>query len=151
MTEKTLRNRLADLKRYGVISVNGISRDGSPGDEKLATNIEALWRRKKLVIFNTLFFALVSVAVAFLLPKWYKSQAVIISAGVGQTPDFLSALSGLPMGNFGLSALNEDITNYVAILESRTVNEHMVQRFDLVERYDSKRCGICTGSLEQKM
>lgn len=138
MTEKTLRNRLADLKRYGVISVNGISRDGSPGDEKLATNIEALWRRKKLVIFNTLFFALVSVAVAFLLPKWYKSQAVIISAGVGQTPDFLSALSGLPMGNFGLSALNEDITNYVAILESRTVNEHMVQRFDLVERYDVK-------------
>jgi uncharacterized protein involved in exopolysaccharide biosynthesis len=42
------------------------------------------------------------------------------------------------MGNFGLSALNEDINNYIAILESRTVNEHMVHRFDLVERYDVK-------------
>lgn len=138
MTEKTLRNRLADLKRYGVIGVNGVRKDGSPGEEKLATNIEALWRRKKLVIFNTLFFAVVSVAVAFLLPKWYRSQAVIISAGAGQTPNFLSALSGLPMANFGLSTLNEDINNYIAILESRTVNEHMVQRFDLVDRYDVK-------------
>lgn len=135
MTEKTMRNRLADLKRYGVI---GVSKEGSPGEEKLSTNIEAFWRRRKLVIFNTLFFALVSVAVAFLLPKWYRSQAVIISAGAGQTPNFLSALSGLPMGNFGLSALNEDINNYIAILESRTVNEHMVHRFDLVERYDVK-------------
>lgn len=138
MTEKTFRNRLADLKRYGLIGPDGARTTRGKSDESLMTNLEHLWKKRRFIFINTVVFATISVVVSLLLPKWFKSEAVIISSGVGEAPSFLSMLTGIPLGNIGLSPLSEDISNYIAILESRTVKEHMVKEFDLVNRYGSR-------------
>jgi len=100
-------------------------------------NITQILKKRKFIIWNTIGFAVLSIIVSLMLPKWYSSQATIISSG-SSTSNFLSMLSGIPMGDFGLSALNEDISNYIAILESRNVRENVVSKFDLINRYDSK-------------
>ena len=141
ITEKTLRNRIADLKKYGVIG-NDLVEDatlstmGKPEGEMLK-NIELFWKKRKLIFWNTFGFAILSIIISLLLPKWYASKAIIVSSGGGQT-NFLSMLSGLPVGDFGLAPLNEDISSYIAILESRSVREPIVNKFNLVERYDSR-------------
>ena len=94
-------------------------------------NIIQLLRKKWFIIINTGLFAILSIIISLTLPNWYSSRASIISSG-GGTSNFLSMLSGIPMGDFGLSALSEDISNYIAILETRAVRENIVKNFDLI-------------------
>ena len=100
-------------------------------------NITQIWNKRKFIFLNTFGFAILSIIISLMLPKWYASKATIISSG-GSESNFLSMLSGIPMGGLGLSALNEDISNYIAILESRAVRENVVNKFDLITRYESK-------------
>ena len=100
-------------------------------------NITQIWKKRKFIIWNTSGFIVLSIVISLILPKWYASQASIISSGSG-TSNFLSMLSGIPMGDFGLAGLNEDISSYIAILESRSVRETIVKKFDLIKRYESK-------------
>ncbi|MFC1785489.1 GumC family protein [Candidatus Neomarinimicrobiota bacterium] len=111
-------------------------------------NITQIWKKRKFIIWNTFGFIVLSIVISLILPKWYASQASIISSGGGKS-NFLSMLSGIPMGDFGLSALNEDISTYIAILESRAVRENLVNKFDLISRYDSKDVEFAMAALNQ--
>ena len=71
-------------------------------------NLIQLLRKKWFIIINTGILAILSIIISLMLPNWYSSRASIISSG-GGTSNFLSMLSGIPMGDFGLSALSEDI------------------------------------------
>ena len=124
-------------------------RSGNKSDmSPLVENITQIWKKRKFIIWNTFGFAILSIAISLMLPKWFASKATIISSG-GSTSNFLSMLSGIPMGDFGLSALNEDISNYIAILESRTVRENVVKKFDLISRYNSKDVELAMEALNQ--
>ena len=114
----------------------------------LIENIIQLLKKKWFIIINTIVLAILSVLISLMLPNWYSSKASIISSG-GGTSNFLSMLSGIPMGDFGLSALNEDISNYIAILESRSVREKIVEEFDLVNRYETKDIEFAMGTLDE--
>jgi tyrosine-protein kinase Etk/Wzc len=111
-------------------------------------NLIQLLKKKWFIIVNTSILAILSIIISLMLPNWYSSKASIISSG-GGTSNFLSMLSGLPMGDFGLSALSEDISNYIAILESRSVQENIVKEFDLVNRYDAKDIEFAMGTLDE--
>ena len=111
-------------------------------------NVIQLLRKKWFIIINTGLFAILSIIISLTLPNWYSSRASIISSG-GGTSNFLSMLSGIPMGDFGLSALSEDISNYIAILESRSVREKIVKEFDLVNRYEAKDIEYAMGNLAE--
>ena len=111
-------------------------------------NVIQLLKKKWFIIVNTSVFAILSIIISLMLPNWYSSRASIISSG-GGTSNFLSMLSGIPMGDFGLSALSEDISNYIAILESRSVRENIVNEFDLVNRYEAKDIEFAMGTLEK--
>ena len=123
---------------------SGNKSDMSP----LVENITQIWKKRKFIIWNTFGFTILSITISLMLPKWFASKATIISSG-GSTSNFLSMLSGIPMGDFGLSALNEDISNYIAILESRTVRENVVKKFDLISRYNSKDVELAMEALNQ--
>jgi len=111
-------------------------------------NLIQLLKKKWFIIINTSIFAVLSIIISLMLPNWYSSRASIISSG-GGTSNFLSMLSGIPMGDLGLSALSEDISNYIAILESRSVREKIVEEFDLVNRYESKDIEFAMGTLNE--
>ena len=151
MTEKTLRNRLGDLKRYGVIGQQPRGQKTNTQDNEVLTdNFLLFWTNRILIIKNTIIVAFVSLIVSLLLPKWYASKAVVLSSGAGKF-NFLSSISPIPVANFGLSTINEDINNFIAILQSRTVKEYMVNKFNLVERYNQRDIEYAMEAFEEKM
>ena len=151
MSEKTLRNRLADLKRYGVIGDKSQSQKVTvPETEILQGNVLLFWNSRKFIIKNTIIVTGVALIVSLLLPKWYASKAVVLSSGAGQF-NFLSSISPIPVADFGLSTINEDINNFIAILQSRTVKEYMVNKFNLVERYNQRDIEFAMEAFEEKM
>ena len=151
MSEKTLRNRLGDLKRYGVVGHQTRGQETITQDNEVLTdNLLLFWTNRRLILKNTIIVAFVSLIVSLLLPKWYASKAVVLSSGAGKF-NFLSSISPIPVANFGLSTINEDINNFIAILQSRTVKEYMVNKFNLVERYNQRDIEYAMEAFEEKM
>ncbi len=151
MSEKTLRNRIGDLKRYGLIHQD-IGK-GDLNDDKennLTDNILFFWKNRKFIYKWTGYTIIASIIISLLLPKWYASEAVILSSGAGNF-NFISAISPIPIGDFGLSNINEDINNFISILKSRSLKEHLVNKFNLVERYGSRDIEYAMLDFEEKM
>ena len=136
MTEKTLRNRIGELRRFGLVTKDGSSNESvNHADEH--DNILLLWKRRKFITKNVIWVGLASVIISLFLPKWYASKAVILSSGAGRF-SLISAFADLPLNEFGFSPVNEDINSFISILVSRSVKEWMVGKFDLVERYGTR-------------
>lgn len=151
MTEKTLRNRIGDLKRYGLIDNKGVKDEIDEFSEtNMQKNLFILWRKRRFVAKNVVIVAVASVIIALLLPKWYSSEATILSSGAGRF-NILSSISPIPISDFGLSSISEDINTFIAILNSRSVKEYMVKKFDLVNRYDEKDLEFAMVAFEDKM
>ena len=151
MSEKTLRNRLADLKRYGIISDNRrVHNYNITEEEGFIGSFFLFWKSRKFIVKNVIVVAISSIIISLLLPKWYASKAVVLSSGAGQF-NFLSSISPIPVADFGLSTINEDINNFIAILQSRTVKEYMVKKFNLVDRYKQRDIEFAIEAFEEKM
>ena len=150
MSEKTLRNRLADLKRYGIIGEKNRIQNYNNIDEGFIGNFLLFWNNRKFILKNVIIVSLLSIIISLLLPKWYASKAVVLSSGAGQF-NFLSSISPIPVADFGLSTINEDINNFIAILQSRTVNEYMVKKFNLVDRYKQRDIEFAMEAFEEKI
>ena len=151
MSEKTLRNRLGDLKRYGVVGHQTRGQETITQDNEVLTdNLLLFWTNRRLILKNTIIVAFISLIISLLLPKWYASKAVVLSSGAGKF-NFLSSISPIPVANFGLSTINEDINNFIAILRSRTVKEYMVNKFNLVERYNQRDIEYAMEAFEEKL
>jgi uncharacterized protein involved in exopolysaccharide biosynthesis len=93
-----------------------------------------------VILEVTAAFALVSVAAAFLLPKWYTASARILPPQQSQSlaSSFLSQFGGVSSlaavagKDLGLKNPND---LYVSMLKSRTVADALVQRFKLQAVY----------------
>ena len=121
-----------------------------PETKVLQGNVQLFWNRRRFIFKNTIIVTSVALIVSLLLPKWYASKAVVLSSGAGKF-NFLSAISPIPVADFGLSTINEDINNFIAILQSRTVKEYMVNKFNLVDRYKQRDIEFAMESFEEKM
>jgi uncharacterized protein involved in exopolysaccharide biosynthesis len=93
------------------------------------------------VAATTLAAALLTFGITFLLPKWYRAQAVILPP---EESDLISSMSMAQrslskfatFGVFGDYFTPADI--YKAVLKSRTVQELVVERFGLAGIYHTK-------------
>lgn len=96
------------------------------------------WR--KLIIINILVVGIIAVIISFILPKYYKSSALIMPPDDQSLGSGLSGLlSGLPtdilgMGNIGGS----NGMNYLAILKSKSMALEIIDRFKLKEYYEKE-------------
>lgn len=98
------------------------------------------WR---LLVVLPLFAGALAVSMSFLVRPIYTSEALLLPPAPQASS--LSALGGMLGGGAsalvggGLSAALKDPSDqWIAILRSRTVADVLVDRFDLVERYDVK-------------
>ena len=84
MTEKTLRNRIADLKRYGLVDSKGASiKETSKIEDVEKTPIgdsvfQVLCNRRRFLFINFIAVSVLSVIVSLLLPVWYASSFTIL-------------------------------------------------------------------------
>jgi len=94
-----------------------------------------LIKYRKLFIGFVFTMTLISIIVSLLLPKWYLAEASFIAPELA--PNTLLSMGG------GLSSVIQSFTgqrnisgySYLAILNSRTINEKVIKKFNLMEVY----------------
>ena len=139
-TEKTLRNRIGDLKKYGIIKSSDHS---SKGVQKIHANetnlmdiIPLLWSMRKSIIKNQLIIIVITIIFVFLIPKTYTSTALLMppTSETGGMGSIMGALSNLPFGGM-MSQTNDESLSTIAILKSRTLSEKVIKKFNLIDFY----------------
>jgi capsule polysaccharide export protein KpsE/RkpR len=141
LSEKTLRNRIGDLKKYGVLP--SAERADLPiidtdfDDIDLFRIGQIIWSAKIEIIRNVIIVSILSVILAFMLPKTYRATALIMPPSSSGERNMFGSGAGL----FALESLLNPVTGtdantFIAILKSRTVMQSVIEKFDLVDFYN---------------
>ncbi len=100
---------------------------------------ERIWARRVFIVGLALAVTLLTAAVAFLLPPWYRADASLLppteeESGFG----LVSLLRGVALPGVKLPTQATLADVFLAILESRRLNEQIVARFDLKKLYGKR-------------
>jgi uncharacterized protein involved in exopolysaccharide biosynthesis len=125
-----------------------------------------LWRHRGMLVRLTAISFLVSLGIAFCLPKMYKSSTVIMPPDQqASSPMLLAALTGHSSGGLGaLGGLAGQLLGghtstalYIDLLQSASVSGHLIDRFNLQQVYHkryridtAKHLAHCTKITEEK-
>jgi uncharacterized protein involved in exopolysaccharide biosynthesis len=110
--------------------------------ERMAARVRVLWLSRKFLVWTTFLGLVLATAIAFLMPKSYKSTAELMppNGGLGSGATMLAALSSRIGG--GLAGLAENALGikttgalFIGILKSDTVRDDLIQKFDLQRVY----------------
>lgn len=121
--------------------VNTSSRQGGhdPQEVHLLDLLIVLARHKRLVLGLPLVSALLALSISLIITPIYTSTVKLMPPGQGQGGGLASAmlgqLGGLAGMAGGLAGLKSPTDLYVGILESRTVADSLIDRFNLMKRY----------------
>ena len=96
-----------------------------------------LARRKKTIFWITFISALAALIVSLLIPVYYPAETKILPPQQSQSASLamlgqLGALTGMPTGGLGLKNPSD---LYVGMLNSRTVADSLIDRFNLQQVY----------------
>ena len=137
-SEKTLRNRIGDLKKYGVLDKDTKktnAQEFQSTQTDLIKIIPYLWNKKLSIIINSFVVGIITIIFVFSLPKTYTSNALLMPPTSETGPgSIMGAISNLPFGAL-MSQTNDESLSIIAILKSRTLFEKVINRFDLIEFY----------------
>jgi tyrosine-protein kinase Etk/Wzc len=133
----------------------------SPGDELGVADETSfldltiiLLQRKSFLLKFSFGAALLGAVISLVLPVQYTAEAVLIppqqnqslgSMLLSQVGGNLGALGSLAGGSLGIK---NQADMYVAMLKSRTVEDAVIQRFDLMKVYKTKRASEARKELE---
>jgi tyrosine-protein kinase Etk/Wzc len=101
--------------------------------------VVVLARHKRFVVrFIGASIVLGAIILFLIVPRWYKSTAVVVPP---RQKSMLSMMSSLKSSTSSLRALgigvqNDDIQQYQVILNSRRIKEEVINKFDLMKVYD---------------
>ncbi len=139
VTEKTLRNRIADLKKYGVMNKKNTNKNIEQGDiHSIALLVELILRNKWFIIKGVFITTVFSIVISLLLPKYYSASAIILPPREEAGLSLGSIMSQLPLSNFGFGDAGTLSSMYLAVLQSRSVAEEVVHKFNLIHKYESE-------------
>jgi uncharacterized protein involved in exopolysaccharide biosynthesis len=138
-------------------SLNGNSGPRGPGvpvrsDADFLEILLVLAREKKRILQITLGATLLATIIVFLVPKMYTATATILPPQQNQS--VLSTLVGQAGGAGTLDLRDLGLKNpsdvFVGMLKSRTVEDALVNRFDLRKVYNVKRYQDARKTLEKR-
>jgi tyrosine-protein kinase Etk/Wzc len=134
----------AELKpQHAAPSVHGSSA-GPSDDISVFDLLIILAERRRLISWITIVFACSAIIISLLLPKSYKATVTLLppqqSSSIGaslvsQLGNMGGGMAALAGGSLGIKNPND---MFVAMLKSRTVEDAMVQRYDLQKEYRSR-------------
>ncbi len=99
-------------------------------------------RRWRLLAASGLFGMMLAIAYYFVAPKWYQSEILIVpkESSLGGLGAASAMLGQLPLDVGGASSLmSSDAERIAAILMSRSTSDAVIQKFDLMGRYDVEK------------
>ena len=137
---------LPDAKQqvYAPPALSAHGKTASDSDEISLLDIAiVLAERKGTILKVTIVFVVLAIVISFVLPKRYTATVTLLtpqqnsslSAALSSQLGSISSMAALAGGGLGLKNPN-DI--YVAMLKSRTVEDAMVQRFELMREYGER-------------
>jgi uncharacterized protein involved in exopolysaccharide biosynthesis len=90
------------------------------------------WRRR--IIRNFIIFAIISLIIALLLPKWYTSSAILLPPETDSSSfGILSLVADLPFNLKNLIGAGSSPSDlYIGILRSRNVREEVIKKLNLM-------------------
>jgi len=110
-----------------------------------------LWSYKTIIIRNVFIVAILTSIIALIIPKTYKSNAILMPPKSQSDQGILSNIEGLAFGDF-LSTSSDEVSNSLfAILKSRTMMESIVNKMELIQRYDLKNLEEAVKSLRDNL
>jgi len=122
------------------------------GDIDFLEVLLVLAREKKLILQVTLGAIVLAAIIVFIIPKSYTATATILPPQQNQS--VLSAMLGQLAGTQTLDLRDLGLKNpadvFVAMLKSRTVEDGLVNRFDLRKVYNVKRYQDARKKLEKR-
>ena len=136
LSEKTLRNRIAELKKYGFIGSNSkvIKNERKPliteNDEiNLAAILDIIKLEKIFILKLTLFFTMIGLIYSLLATLYFRSTISMYPAGeLSQSGGVLGEFQGLAK-TFGMGSLGPAPTyNIPDIINSRRLKKDIVQK-----------------------
>jgi capsular exopolysaccharide synthesis family protein len=89
-----------------------------------------LMRRKWLIVQSVLFFTIVAAVLALMLPKNYQSTARVMVSSSDSTMSILAEM-GLSEVATSLSSSDEDISNIIALVTTRSLIDDLIWRLQL--------------------
>lgn len=118
--------------------------DGARRAQRIA-RLRLLWERRRTVLRVTGYGLLAATLVAFLIPKRYESTARLMPPD-SQSASGVALLAALSARTGGLGGFAGDLLGlkssgalFVGVLRSRTVEDRLVQQFDLKSLYGVTR------------
>lgn len=108
--------------------------------------------RHRLLAFGLpLLCAALAVVVAVNMKDVYSASAQVVPVQASQSNNAAAILGQLNLGSFGSALNNRNAEFFTRIMRSRKVGERMVQRFDLIKRYEVESASQALGVLARKM
>ena len=139
-TSKETNTMILDAQTSDQNSFTGLNQ--KPARERVLKNLRLLWTRRSFLWRCVLAGFVVSALFAFMIPKEYVSTAqlmppdsqsgtglAMVAALAGQNGNGLSSVAGDLLGVKTTGAL------FMAVMRSRTVEDRIIQRFDLQKVY----------------
>src|SRR5712692_6356180 len=109
-------------------------------------HLRLLWEHRRLLARVVLYGLLAGTLIAFLIPARYQSTARLMPPDSGQSGGLAMAAAALSGGAGGLGGIAGEMLGmkstsdiFVGILSSRTVQDKLIQQFDLKKLYGVRR------------
>ena len=105
------------------------------------------WRR--LIVSNFVVICVIALILSFILPKWYKAETMLFPPSEQPAAAFglASVLGDIPFTEIGLPGVSSPTEIFIGILQSRTVAEAIVKKWELQQVYRKKRLGSAIETL----
>ena len=133
VSEDDLRVQITELKHRGLIS----DRDGPRDDSDILVVARVLFKMLKRTLANFVTVCLVFAVLSLNMPKTFRVTATIIPPAPQQNLGMLNAItSALPLGGLGFGQMDYESMTLLVILNSRTVKEDVIKKFNLMKFYD---------------
>lgn len=111
--------------------------------------LEVLVRYRRLIVANVVIVTLIAVLVSLLLPKWYRSTAVILPPESSFDPLMtMGAVARVAAtANLPWFATKSDV--YGVVLTSRFLAEKLIERYDLIDVYEADNLEMAIKALNR--
>lgn len=139
------KDTVAETERFADLEPTLRQAGTSSHDVSLVDMLIVIGRRKKFLAVSTTTVGLLALIVTLLIPNRYKATTSVLppqqgssslSAALLSQVNSLGALGALAGGNVGVKN-PADMT--IALLKSRSVEDAMIQRFNLMKLYKDKK------------
>ena len=137
-----VRQPVPELPEHPVLPAPGTLQDGGNS----VAYLRLLWEHRRFVTRVVFYGLLASTVIAFLIPARYKSAARLMPPDNSQAGGLAMAAAALGGGAGGLGGIASEMLGlkstsdiFVGILSSRTVQDKLIQQFDLKKLYGDRR------------